>query len=45
MAVSVCPADCRAEVRRLMGRLDRQFHDGVADSLQRIKRTAQDRAR
>jgi hypothetical protein len=28
-----------------MGRLDRQFHDGVADSLQRLKRAAEERAR
>ena len=25
-----------------MGRLDRQFHDGVADSLQRLKRAAEE---
>ena len=28
-----------------MGRLDRHFHDGVADSLQRIKRAAEECAR
>jgi hypothetical protein len=28
-----------------MGRLDRQFHDGVMDSLQRLKRAAEERAR
>ena len=27
-----------------MGRLERQFHDGVADSLQRLKRAAEERA-
>jgi hypothetical protein len=27
-----------------MRRLDRQFHDGVADSLQRLKRAAEERA-
>jgi len=26
-----------------MGRLHRQFHDGVADSLQRLKRAAEER--
>jgi hypothetical protein len=25
-----------------MGRLNRRFHDGVADSLQRLKRAAED---
>jgi hypothetical protein len=28
-----------------MRRLDRQFHDGVADSLERLKRAAEERAR
>jgi hypothetical protein len=34
--------------RRALGwrwRLDRRFHDGVADSLQRLKRAAEERAR